>query len=1745
MLLEDIKDPAQRENLRKYMNALSASEGANYNTIVGKNNSFSDYSKHPNVVGLRTKDGNSTAAGRYQITKSTYDLMAKKLGITDFSPESQDKLAVGLMDSKGALPDILAGRFNEANNKLGGVWQSLPTGTSVNQGKRSQAFFDAALQHPTPGTFFSSTFDTVYDNPGTRTDPEGPGTMGPAVPAPIAAPRKEFDPFAPFSEERGGRTPKAPAVFHPGVSAPEQRLRDQAISNLAAEVGSAEVAPSVLRDVAQGDYLATAPKPAPWAPPNADTFVQNATRAQEDSINIREQQDKDDMHLGVRIGAAWYLSAGAMAVDAVSGMWNQEPDAPAVSTGERLDYLTKNPDQAPWADEILAASDNEFRNMKRKAASKQENNRIVGSHGVVGAIVPMIIGDPLALVASSGIGTGATVMRGSYAATKAAQVSTAAIDAVGAGVRAGIKNASIAEAASKAAVQGARAQAVVGTGAKVLTSVAENVAGNVAVLGAQAGFGDRISGMDVAMAAAVGTVLGVGVGITSGMTTNLFGRGPDGKIIDVVGTGDSVLDNAPGGALAPTRWDVANHEAQLELYTTAGKQLEDEADLAGDSTRAYTVQDLHERAKQIAFDRDAAVDDILLGGADADRAIITIEQREQLEANALDQVEEPNGALKSTAGTTVTDGTTSTVSSTVSSTVAPELHTKPFTVADAPGAKAVDAPGATVRPEINGTTVLSAKRVLVGLVETHGEDSWMGVMGRRLASLMGTEDIPVNLSSTDLWMTSKKKGAGFYDPNTDAVTLSPTHHQNPVTILHELTHAVTLKKIVSAGKPGASKVLTGAVKELDAIRKFVLKQLKDSGTVLKGTGDDQFKKYALTNVQELVAVVNSDKAVAEWMGKTPWAKGAQGTVKDKFINAVRNLLGMKEADTNALTRIMELTDDIANDVAVPTKPVKPEPVAHLTAAQKELKARKDMETAEVQKLIDETGMGTVADPAERALFAIMTDNAIKAVAKMGVDENRVRTFLTRLPEAVRRNFESSGILMLRSKNPQAQWTGGMLAESTTGAAGRGNTAAVDIHMMKNRINEKFLPEYHASFDIWLRENKISGFRAIVSDTPRERFDILVQKELSRRANTLEGDDMVPLAIRRAADANEEAYGTLLRWQKKVKVAGYEALPENSRGYQPRAMNAELLYNQVQKAPGLLRALQAETKRQMMDPKGPMAFDEAFAETASKKYWDHGLNKAMGITEIPAGTNAPGFAQQLREALRTVMSEDDIAKAMKSFTGGRANHTKGRLGLDITGKIIDPETKVPYDMAALYVSDQAKLMQRYTDQTTGYIALAQRGIYGEAGITAFLRSAAYGKNPATLDELDIMRMFFSEMTGRPYGNNGNPYLSGVRTYTALTSLGSMTVAQGLESLNPIGHMGVVSALKAVPGLRLMFDDVRTGKKNQLTESITAIGGKFDTPERWVMPGMDGSSTDAAGHMDVTKLSKMFRSYAKASTIMNGQRTMVTAQLRAVSEEVTRKSMNDINGANVMGKAMTDMGFTPEVIKGIKEDLVNIAKFDENGRIYSLDVRNTKNPRIMNMYITALHRGTRQMIQGKFLGETGKWVHDDMLSTMAQFRSFSVLASEKQLARQVANLGAPAVMVLLISQMMLTLPVYIAKLKLQSATMSDRDRKKFMDRRATPAALFAAVLSTTSLGGLSSDGLQIGMSTYGAFAEGREGANRTLLGNIPAVGRAEQVFSAVKGAAETKSLKSVGRVVQKATNLDSLLGVSSVLTEILKE
>ena len=86
-----------------------------YDVIVG-GELFTDYSDHPRKLVTLNPKLKSTGAGRYQLLSRWWDAYRKQLGLKDFSPKSQDAVALQQIKERGALPMI--DRYPSGNRPL-------------------------------------------------------------------------------------------------------------------------------------------------------------------------------------------------------------------------------------------------------------------------------------------------------------------------------------------------------------------------------------------------------------------------------------------------------------------------------------------------------------------------------------------------------------------------------------------------------------------------------------------------------------------------------------------------------------------------------------------------------------------------------------------------------------------------------------------------------------------------------------------------------------------------------------------------------------------------------------------------------------------------------------------------------------------------------------------------------------------------------------------------------------------------------------------------------------------------------------------------------------------------------------------------------------------------------------------------------------------------------------------------------------------------------------------------------------------------------------------------------------------------------------------------------------------------------------------------------------------------------------------------------------------------------------------
>ena len=137
--------PAADPAVRAFLGMIAWSEGTSTSAVTVNNGYdvivtgvdgpevFVDYTDHPFAAGRPAKIVRpapnlltSTASGRYQLLLRWWRAYKEMLHLPDFSPASQDAVAIRQMSERGALVLLAASDIEGAITACANIWASLP-----------------------------------------------------------------------------------------------------------------------------------------------------------------------------------------------------------------------------------------------------------------------------------------------------------------------------------------------------------------------------------------------------------------------------------------------------------------------------------------------------------------------------------------------------------------------------------------------------------------------------------------------------------------------------------------------------------------------------------------------------------------------------------------------------------------------------------------------------------------------------------------------------------------------------------------------------------------------------------------------------------------------------------------------------------------------------------------------------------------------------------------------------------------------------------------------------------------------------------------------------------------------------------------------------------------------------------------------------------------------------------------------------------------------------------------------------------------------------------------------------------------------------------------------------------------------------------------------------------------------------------------------------------------------------------
>ena len=752
---------------------------------------------------------------------------------------------------------------------------------------------------------------------------------------------------------------------------------------------------------------------------------------------------------------------------------------------------------------------------------------------------------------------------------------------------------------------------------------------------------------------------------------------------------------------------------------------------------------------------------------------------------------------------------------------------------------------------------------------------------------------------------------------------------------------------------------------------------------------------------------------------------------------------------------------------------------------------------------------TLSDtPAQRAEQKAMIALYRKAEAYPMPDESRISTLLSSKPMQW---AAPTALKLLTSKNPVARMVAAELLESGSGAGGRQTTAAISKWIHERKFMGNAINDFQRHYTDWRNANGGGLREDFFGGAKWDEFNRHVASELeARRAgNSIESAP----AIRDAADVLTAAYDRMRMTQQRVKTPGWAALPESSHGYMPHRMSAGKVRAMT---PDQARVVHSVLMEQFEALEG---FDINFSNTLASKYLDIMRKRGTAGYSAPVGIHNAEAADIVQQSAAAMgMTRDEANALAKRVLRAAPSHTKHRLQLDLT-RTYDADGQ-PFQLLDLFETDQLGLLRSQASRVSGEAALVRHGIMGSSGLNLLRRAMDFGTAEGKADNaaLEAFDQVAAEFLGTPFGTQ-HKWLDRAVQFNSLASLGGMGFNQLAETLNGAITLGVRHALASVGSFaRLRAEIIALSKGQQVNNpiigSLETYGAEFGTDSyKLVFPfDMPDKLTQTYGVETVTAADRLLRSGAHLQGKLSLWRAITAAQQRGMAEQIVHKSLRYIRDGKA-DVALADMGIDKQLIDSIRAELPTAAKFDANGRLTHFDITKLENRAAADAFVQAVHRGTHQIIQGTFIGETGKWAHSSVLKLLTQFRTFSLVAIDKQWNRQVGNHGTAKALGMLLGTMSFAAPIFMIRAGIQSIGREDQD--EYLDKQLHPANIAKQTLNYVALSGLSGDMIDA-LSAVAGYqpSGGRSGHNKSFVGNViaPAAGKADDIWRAIQNSKE---------------------------------
>lgn len=967
----------------------------------------------------------------------------------------------------------------------------------------------------------------------------------------------------------------------------------------------------------------------------------------------------------------------------------------------------------------------------------------------------------------------------------------------------------------------------------------------------------------------------------------------------------------------------------------------------------------------------------------------------------------------------------------------------------------------------------------------------------------------------DQWFPGQPNVAGGYSPSLNAMAMRASR-RNPEVVLHEMLHAATFRALRT------DKVFGDEMEDLLLHINNSIGSVDTSLTTAAMEGRiNQESQGFLSNTDELISYGLTNRSVQAVLRQMPAPSGTRPSAWEWLKDKIARVLGLKNQES-ALERLMTVVgENFGEEIRAPQAASQPTRSMLVNSIFKNNRERK--------AFVSRAGLDKqISDSATRIQIAEVMARAERFASKYQIDAEKLGTVMQKF------GLEATSTTLMSSQSPVARMVAVTLLENPEGAAGRHSTAAMDRRGRFEAYMGARPRQWEAAYRLWRAEVRKAGPVKDFASGWKMRNEFEYEVKLYRETAYMgQSTPSAHASVKQMAAALDEGYNRMAAEQRAVGTVGFARLPDGDvAGYESRTW----LGGKIAAAGRVRREGIRQAIRDQFDLMGEL-YGDKFLDDLSVKYLERIEERAAGMNRAPDNLFSDNQSDTLRDTLRALsLNEEEIQKVMGRYSRGGAKHTKSRIELDVTRKYQDAEGEFRLmDYLDNRVMDNYR---KYAGRVAGDVALAKHGIMGDAGVSVLRKAMqATGANDIELRAFDQV---MSEFTGRVIGTGDPTVLANARLLTSAIQLGGAGINQAAEYSNglpAVGAAGVAEAIRIAPRMRAEIGKLLRGQDadNNILSGFEFISGRGFGLAGYDLHMFNSLDTQASlyGSERAGFLTALTQRTANANRILSGQRAVLAVQQRGFAEVLIAKGVKFLRDGTAADTALKDMGLDDNLLARLRQTQDQVVRWGSDGKLEAVDPRNLDNLHDRQAWLAfynAIDRGTNQILQDTFIGETGKWAHNGWLKLLFQHRTFSLVAQQKQLGRYVGLYGAWGTAGIIASAMAVVAPLQALRVASRAALLPEDQRDEAIDDALSPLAMGRSTMNYISSTAFLGDVLEVGTGVAGGWYEhasdtgspdwvrqlagGQLGSRKEILGGsfAPALGVVNDFAQGISGKPE---------------------------------